>query len=341
MNNKYFGIDFGGTNLRIGQVEADSGEIIGKIFSCPVENVSSNSKLINIILKNIPEERCNIGISAAGVLDEERKILLSAPNSRIKEEITFAKVLENLGYNVLITNDMKAASQGAAKYGEGRGFKNIAVMTYSSGLGGAIVRNGVNVTDAEIGHHVYDPHSDLFCGCGETGHLEIYASGNGAATRARQFFDITHIINHPIIKYALEDYNKLNTQRIIFMEELKNPETQTKVFASVKAKHIYKAFREEPTMEPQASIREKQIKAIVYSFGTIVSFYNPINRIILMGSNAEKEVDTLIKPAVDIYNNSGGKYQHGKLEKPGVVITQMPEIGVQGAVAYFINQKKY
>ena len=113
------GIDFGGTNLRLGEVNPKTGKLLKKSFSVPMNTIKTNDELTQIILSQIGCAK-KIGISAAGDVDERNLIIKMSPNSRIKEHITFGKTLKQKGFDVIMTNDMKAAVQGVARFGEGK-----------------------------------------------------------------------------------------------------------------------------------------------------------------------------------------------------------------------------
>jgi predicted NBD/HSP70 family sugar kinase len=335
-----WGIDIGGTKIRVGKVDATNGKVIElKILS--METVHDNETLTKLVSQEL-EEKCKIGIASAGVIDEENLIIKYSPNFNIKNGITLARDLKEMGHEVMITNDMRAAVQAAAKYGEGVGYENVAVATYSTGFNAAVARNGINVTSAEIGHMIYDPNSSLFCGCGARGHLEIFVSGSGAAAMAKQYFLITKEFNHPIIYKALGEYNenaKKEGKPTYEIEDLKKKEIFTEIVASITAKHIYSAYREEPEKEPQRYIRELQVKAIADSFAKIVSVWNPIDIIVCMGSQT-KDKEILFDPAIKRYYKEIDRGQMPTLKKPKIVITKLHEIGVLGAAAYFMSKNK-
>ncbi len=86
--------------------------------------------------------------------DEENLILRYSPNSNIRGTQTFPRLLSKEGYDVTLTNDMKAAVQDFARFGEGKGHKSICVITFSEGCNFAVVRDFENVSSAEFGHHL-------------------------------------------------------------------------------------------------------------------------------------------------------------------------------------------
>jgi len=335
MTGKYYGIDFGGTNLRIGEVDIATGDLIGELFVCDVSQIATNQELTPLIASQI-EDGSKIGISAAGDVDEERLILKLSPNSRIQGEITFGRDLSDMGHEVYMTNDMRAAAQAAAKYDPaGKNLSNVLLATYSSGYNCAVVRDGKNVSWAEISHIPYK-EDGLFCGCGGRGHIETYVSGNGAAAMAKQYFLITKIMEHPILECALVDFND-KAERSYEISDLSSFEVYANIVNSIGAEHVYKALKADFTGEPQKSIRNTQVKAIAHSFGIMNSAFNPIDVMILMGSQT-KDWDAIFEPAIRLYQEGG--LQLPSVQTPDVVKTELSDIGIQGAVAYFLNQHK-
>jgi len=243
---------------------------------------------------------------------------------------------------VTVANDMRAAVQAAARYGEGKGYRNVAVATYSSGFNAAVVRDGRNVSQAELGHIVYMPDSDFFCGCGGRGHLEIFVSGNGAASMAKQYFFMTNEVEHPVIREALDEYNRKarkNQRRVYSIDELKeNKEAYAVIVDSISSKHVYSAYRKNPEQSPQKEIRARQLEAITNSFGIINSAFNPLDILVCMGG-LTKVGDELFEPAIRDYQSGRSGCQLPSLNIPKVVITELAEIGVQGAVAYFLSRR--
>ncbi len=86
--------------------------------------------------------------------------------------------------------------------------------------------------------------------------------------------------------------------------------------------------------EPQKSIRDVQVRAIAESYARMLAAYNPLDIIVCMGSQAEKDGDLLITPATELFYDKFNEFCMHSLNKPKIVINNLPEIGVRGAVAY-------
>ena len=87
---------------------------------------------------------------------------------------------ERLGMTVHIDNDANLGALAEARFGAGRGVRNLAFVMLSSGVGaglvvdGAIYR-GAGGTAGEIGHTIVDENGAI-CHCGNRGCLETQAS---------------------------------------------------------------------------------------------------------------------------------------------------------------------
>ena len=326
MGSGIFGVDFGGSNLRIAMVDADSGELLEEPYARALDGVLANGQLSELVMRRIPSGS-RVGICAAGNVDEKRLVVLESPNSLVKGEITFGRELAERGCIVSMTNDVKAAALAAARFGEGRGSENVLLATYSSGFNCAVVRAGLLATSAEFGHMPYPREPALACGCGGRGHIEAYVSGNGAAAMAREFFKAHPTSKHPILDAALAEREKA----------VKRRPAKNEVAKLIRSKHVYAAYRADPKQEPQKSIRELQVRAIADSLGMMNSAYHPLDVMLLMGGQT-KDWPILFEPAIELYHKE--TLQLPSLPKPPVLRVEMREIGVRGAVAYFASQHR-
>lgn len=325
----YWGIDFGGTRLRIGKLDLSKCNKVDIVLDEDISRISENDGLFNLVDSKIPKES-KVGISAAGDVEEDCRIIKFSPNSKINGAITFGSLLEeDRGCKVYMTNDLKAAVQAEARYGDGKKYDNVLVATYSSGFNCAVTRKKKNVTTAELGHIRYKQDGDLFCGCGGIGHLESYVSGNGAASMAKQYFYINkRDADHPIILASFENLK--------ILEGYKNKSSVNELYpviiSNINSKHIYEAVKSKPDQEPQKQIFNTQTKAIATSFGIMNSAFNPLDIMILMGSQTKDSF--IFDKAIVKYKNE--ILQLPSLKQPGIKITELgDEIGVLGAIAYF------
>jgi predicted NBD/HSP70 family sugar kinase len=302
-----FGIDYGGTKVRIAEVDPATGEL-ASVVTLPSPELDTNVKLTSAISDHMPPG-VDIGISAAGAIDEQALIIDYAPNTPIEGPTTFGADLAARGHRVRMLNDIRAAAQAEASYGVGRDGGSVAVATYSTGHNSALAVGGRVLPFApETGHFIYRGTTPLTCGCGSEDHLEPYVSGSGARWLAQRWF-VTHpeCTEHPILNMAgdIED---------------------------IVAQHVYQAYRQDPDSEPQRSIREEQIQAIAVSITATYAFFNPLDHLVLMGSQT-RDWEILFVPAIARAHDHA--YPGHRI--PTISRTALPEIGVQGAVAWLVR----
>jgi glucokinase len=146
-----------------------------------------------------------IGIGAAGVIDPDSGVVLSATDHLTDWAGTPVAELVSTqtGLPVRVINDVHAHAIGEARYGAGRGRSALLVVAAGTGLGGSLVLDGVPITGARhaaghLGHVSVTEAEGLVCPCGQTGHLEAVASGPGLlATNRRRgghASDTRHVI---------------------------------------------------------------------------------------------------------------------------------------------------
>lgn len=192
MAKKYgLGIDFGGTKLLAAVVDLNSGEVVATAKKRSSASDSPKAVLDRLhgvadaaleAAKLKPKQIAGIGVGAAGQVDATRGVLLGTPN--LSQAVIDLPIVDSLrkryGIPAALRNDVQVAATGEMTFGAGKGIRNFVCCFVGTGVGGAVVANGVLLTGAsgsagEIGHLVVAAGGRL-CGCGGRGHLEAYAS---------------------------------------------------------------------------------------------------------------------------------------------------------------------
>jgi glucokinase len=187
------GIDVGGTKVLGGLVDEN-----GKISQTarrdtPREGGVALTKTIADVARELMQQRevCGVGVSAAGFISSDRKTMLATPNIAGWNGVNLTDQLEALiGRPVVLENDANSAAWGEKKFGAGKDFKNVIMLTVGTGLGGGLIVDGILYRGAfgigaEFGHMRAVPEGHL-CGCGVRGCFEQYASGNALLRHARE-----------------------------------------------------------------------------------------------------------------------------------------------------------
>ncbi len=181
--------DIGGTKMKIG-VSSD-GKVIENFVIVPTpKDFEEGMQIFRNQISKLAKNK-NIIASACGVtgpMDKEKTTLLNPPNLHGWKDKPLKKRLESMiNAPVTLANDAALAGLGETVFGAAKGYKIVAFITVSTGLGGVrIVNQKIDDNVAigfEPGHQVINFESNLLCGCGGKGHLEAYVSGSGIAKR--------------------------------------------------------------------------------------------------------------------------------------------------------------
>lgn len=195
MPEKYsVGIDFGGTKVLAGVVEMSTGRIVAtskKKTRNPNDMNDVNKRLTTVVDDALSEAKLTakdivgIGIGAAGMVNREKGVLLSAVNMGLNEIPLTEPLSQFYGVPSKLGNDVEVATLGEMKFGSGKGCDNFVCIFVGTGIGSGIVIDnkifrGTSGTAGEIGHTVLYPNGKA-CGCGAYGCLEAYASRTAVA----------------------------------------------------------------------------------------------------------------------------------------------------------------
>lgn len=188
-----FGVDIGGTTIKLGLFKID-GTLLEK-WEIPTRTENDGVNILPDIAKAITQKMEEREMEAY----EVKGIGIDVPGP-VGEDGTVYKCV-NLGWgifnvidrmndllptvpNVACSNDADAAALGEMWMGGGKGRKNVAMFTLGTGVGGGIIVDGKIVAGAngaggEVGHMCVNPSETVPCACGKYGCLEQYASANG------------------------------------------------------------------------------------------------------------------------------------------------------------------
>ena len=181
------GIDIGGTSIKGAAVDSN-GRVYEK-FTMPFIKGEPGEitirKLAEIVkeyiyAQSLEKKIVGIGIGSPGTLDIKNGIVNYANNLGWNELHVADIMHEMLPYPIRLTNDANAASLGEAKFGAGKAYETIIMLTLGTGVGGGIIINGKlfegnEGKGGELGHTVIVADGEP-CTCGRNGCLEAYAS---------------------------------------------------------------------------------------------------------------------------------------------------------------------
>ena len=195
------GIDIGGTSIK-GAGITKEGKVL-KVFSMPVVKGDSQDATINKLIEAInnyikeqgfkKEEILGIGLGVPGVMDTKAGVITYSNNLQWYDLAIVDLIEKGTGLKVKITNDANAAALGEAKYGAGKKYKNIIMITLGTGVGGGIIIDGKIFEGnlgkgAELGHSVLVLDGEQ-CSCGRKGCFEAYASATALIRDTKRAMD--------------------------------------------------------------------------------------------------------------------------------------------------------
>lgn len=203
MKDVCFGIDIGGTAVKVGMVNKEGTLLHKWDFSTRKTGdgkdiLKDSAQFIKNKMKELKLSKdhvLGVGVGIPGPVKDNGEVLMLAnlglANFNIEEEM---KSL--LGLKVKAGNDANVAALGELWMGGGKGYRNLVLATLGTGVGGGIIINGTvlagsNGAAGEIGHIFVNENETNICGCGKKGCLEQYASATGIVRLAKNIMSET------------------------------------------------------------------------------------------------------------------------------------------------------
>ncbi len=195
MKEVCFGVDIGGTTVKLGLVSRD-GELLDKREFPTFRDVGATfddiARHMRLVLESFPGCRCvGAGVGVPGpVVDQSRVIHCANLGWR---DVNIAQELAGRAeVPVRVANDANLAALGECWQGAGKGCRNLVMFTVGTGVGAGIICDGRIIAGAaggggEVGHITVPFHPDWQCGCGRKGCLEVTASASGIIRAAKAF----------------------------------------------------------------------------------------------------------------------------------------------------------
>lgn len=219
--NYVFGIDVGGTTVKLGLFKGDG--TLSEKWEIKTRTDDNGKNVIPDIAGSIKTKMkekdidvsqvLGIGVGVPGPVVDKTTVLecvnLGWGYTNVSEELGAL-----LGINVVLGNDANVAALGEMWKGGGRGSKSICMVTLGTGVGGGIVIDeqivtGFHGSAGEIGHITVNAEETELCNCGKPGCVEYYASATGIVRLAK------NLLNKSEKPSKLREYNNLSA-KVIF-----------------------------------------------------------------------------------------------------------------------------
>ena len=198
---QYFGIDIGGTAVKLGIVD-ETGRVLLKGeesvsfdgYQTPVLTTVRRAAKQFLTTNAIPVENlAGIGVSATGQIDSRKGIVAGTcgnfPNyigSPIRSALE-----EDFGLPVTVANDANCMTLGEVWVGAAQGCTDVIGVTLGTGVGGGILTGGHLLEGArglggELGHYRTHALDGVDCTCGAKGCWERYAATTALVRTAQE-----------------------------------------------------------------------------------------------------------------------------------------------------------
>ena len=174
------GVDIGGTGIKAAIVSL-SGELLESVHEPSPRTISALHDFVHAVLKRAKAPVRGIGIGCKGIIDANSTRVKSSPGDLyFLEGQLLSEVIGAGDVPVCAENDARVALIGEVLWGSARGKRNVVMLTLGTGVGGAVLVDGVilqgaNGAAGHLGHTTIDPRGGL-CICGNYGCLETHFS---------------------------------------------------------------------------------------------------------------------------------------------------------------------
>jgi polyphosphate glucokinase len=162
MNAHPIGIDFGGTGIKAAPVDLDTGEFAAereRIDTPERSTPEAVGEIMAELVGRFPDSTGAVGVAVPGVV--RRGVVLSAANiDKSWIGVDADKVLtDRLGRPVHVLNDADAAGYAELQFGAAKGRDGLVILTtLGTGIGSALLWDGVLVPNSELGHLEIEGH---------------------------------------------------------------------------------------------------------------------------------------------------------------------------------------
>ena len=151
-----FGVDVGGSGIKGGIVDLDTGQLIGDRYKLLTPQPATPSAVAKTIAAVVNEFGWSgpLGVTYPGVV--RRGIVRTAANvdkSWIGTDASDMISSELDGQQIVVLNDADAAGLAEERYGAGKDASGVVVLlTFGTGIGSAVIHNGILLPNTEFGH---------------------------------------------------------------------------------------------------------------------------------------------------------------------------------------------
>lgn len=158
MSNTAVGIDIGGTGIKGAVVDVVTGELLSERIKIPTPKGGEPDAIVSTVHKLIKklgrlERRESVGVCFPAIIVKGKTLSAANVSKKwigLEAERLFERGLQR---DIHFVNDADAAGYAENRYGAARGTTGLTIMTtLGTGIGTALIYNGVLIPNAELGH---------------------------------------------------------------------------------------------------------------------------------------------------------------------------------------------
>lgn len=155
---KALGIDIGGTGIKGALVDTDTGELLSERLKLPTPEGGLPGDIVSTVVELIDQlggvdEGVPVGVCFPAIIKAGRTMSAANVSKKwigLEAEKLFEKAL---GRDIHFVNDADAAGFAETRYGAAKDVPGLVILTtLGTGIGSALIYNGVLIPNAELGH---------------------------------------------------------------------------------------------------------------------------------------------------------------------------------------------
>ncbi|HEV7948685.1 MAG TPA: ROK family protein [Glaciihabitans sp.] len=151
------GIDIGGTGIKGAVVDIDTGKLLSDRVKLPTPTGGEPEAIIQTVVTILEqlgvEPGVPVGVCFPAIVINGRTMSAANVSDKwigLEAEALFEKAL---GRDIHFVNDADAAGVAEVRYGAAKGVKGLVLLTtLGTGIGSALIYNGVLIPNSELGH---------------------------------------------------------------------------------------------------------------------------------------------------------------------------------------------
>jgi glucokinase-like ROK family protein len=136
------------------------------------------------------EKIMGLGVGMPGLLDPDKGLVIFSPDFHWENVDLLAPIRQRHKMTIAMENSNRTMALGEKWFGAAQGSDYFICVNLGHGIGSAIIEDGdiyhgSSGSSGEFGHITLERNGPV-CDCGNQGCLEVLASGNAIASRARE-----------------------------------------------------------------------------------------------------------------------------------------------------------